>query len=71
MGTEQIRVWSVRVSENAPRLPEKFFRGGYFDYKGMTYRIGERRDFTGWHVSQEITDPEIIAYAKTLWELSK
>ena len=71
MGTEQIRVWSVRVSENAPRLPEKFFRGGYFDYKGMTYRITERRDRTGWPIGQEITDPEIIAYAKTLWELSK
>ena len=71
MGTEQIRVWSVSVSENIPRLPEKFFRWGYFDYKGMTYRIGERRDFTGWHVRQAITDPEVIAYGRALWELSK
>ena len=71
MGTEQMRVLSVCVSENTPRLPKKFFRWGYFDYKGMTYRIDELRDFTGWHVGQAITDPEIIAYAKTLWELSK
>ena len=71
MGTEQIRVWSVSVGENTPRLPKKFFRWGYFDYKGMTYRIGDRRDFTGWHVSQAITDPEVIAYGRALWELSK
>lgn len=71
MGTEQIRVWSVSLGENTPRLPKKFFRWGYFDYKGMTYRIGDRRDFTGWHVSQAITDPEVIAYGRALWELSK
>ena len=66
MGTEQIRVWSVYVSENTPRLPKKFFRWGYFDYKGVTYRID-----TGWHVGQAITDPEVIAYGRALWELSK
>ena len=71
MGTEQMRVWSVSASENIPRLPEKFFRWGYFDYKGMTYRVTERLDFTGWPVGQEITDPDIVAYAKALWELSK
>lgn len=68
MGTEQIRVWSVSVRENAPRLPEKFFRWGYFDYKGMTYRIDEG---VRWHVGQAITDPEVIAYGRALWELSK
>jgi len=42
------------------------FRWGYFDYKGTRYCVRE-----GEGALWAATDPEVIAYGKTLWELSK
>lgn len=74
MGTASVVVVTADngIAEGVFRLPYMYrigyYRWGYFDYKGETYRVDTVADRIP---LQGIADPEIIAYAKTLWELSR
>ena len=87
MGAEQMTepttvVWVVgsgRLENVLPlptqyKLPNGSVAWGYFTYRGRSYRIARGTwasiiDLFGHR--DAVTDPVLIAYAKTLWELSK
>lgn len=75
MGTESLVVVAADdgIVEGMSRLPHMYrvedYRWGYFDYKGETCCV----DAVPNYVSSRgnVTDPEVIAYGRALWELSR
>ena len=75
MGTESLVVVAAGsvAGTRVRRLPFVYrvveYCWGYFDYKGKTYCVDAVTNYVS--SRGNVTDPEVVAYAKALWELSR
>ena len=67
------RLYSVHLLPNRYTLSDGSATWGYFRYKGAAFRVveGTKASVNSWFGVSDIRDSDVIAYGKTLWELSR